>query len=186
MGLEPALGLLQHRPCPVDRIGVAFAISAGPNLEAQGQPRRQRVEQFVERQFRFARRGASVHRVGEKRGVVARRQLQRTITKLRVGQKPGVERRYIGAKTGEELFEELMSEEETHRAREVSGFFVLLPAFLGLYRGVAASHADMPAVSGIDSYRSDTGPFMSVDEIRTMLRRGCALLAPGTAPAVAR
>lgn len=97
-----------------------------------------------------------------------------------------VERRYIGAKTGEKLFEELMSEEETHRAREVSGFFVLLPAFLGLYRGVAASHADMPAVSGIDSYRSDTGPFMSVDEIRTMLRRGCALLAPGTAPAVAR
>jgi FlaA1/EpsC-like NDP-sugar epimerase len=89
-----------------------------------------------------------------------------------------VERRYIGAKTGEKLFEELMSEEEAGRAREVGGFFVLLPAFLGLYRGVAASHADLRPVSDLVSYRSDTGPFMPVDEIRSLLRRGNAIPHP--------
>jgi FlaA1/EpsC-like NDP-sugar epimerase len=42
----------------------------------------------------------------------------------------------IGAKAGEKLYEELLSEEEAGRTVELDAYFVVLPAFRGVYRDI--------------------------------------------------
>jgi FlaA1/EpsC-like NDP-sugar epimerase len=64
----------------------------------------------------------------------------------------------IGTKPGEKLYEELMSQEETRRAVELSKYFAILPAFRGLYREISY---------GYESTVSEkvTNPYISVNEV---------------------
>ena len=53
------------------------------------------------------------------------------------GLKPGdIKIENIGGKPGEKMFEELMNEEEVRRAWELDKYFVLLPAWGGIYRKI--------------------------------------------------
>lgn len=61
----------------------------------------------------------------------------------------------IGTKPGEKMYEELMSQEETRRAWELSKYFAVLPAFNSIYRSidyhfddVASNKVDNPYHSG--------------------------------------
>ncbi|MEX2650476.1 MAG: polysaccharide biosynthesis protein, partial [Alphaproteobacteria bacterium] len=44
------------------------------------------------------------------------------------------------AKAGEKLYEELLSEEEAGRTLELDDYFVVLPAFRGVYRDIDYSY----------------------------------------------
>jgi FlaA1/EpsC-like NDP-sugar epimerase len=63
----------------------------------------------------------------------------------------------IGAKPGEKLYEELMSQEETRRAVELKDYFSVLPAFRGVYHDIDYDYADV--VSG-----EVTRPYISAEE----------------------
>ena len=76
----------------------------------------------------------------------------------------------IGTKPGEKLYEELMSEEETRRSVELENYFVVLPAFRGIYQdipydyhGIVSKTVDIPYVSAVETA-------LSVDKIRAFLR----------------
>ena len=49
----------------------------------------------------------------------------------------------IGYKPGEKLYEELMSQEETRRTWELERYFVVLPAFISLYRSIDYEYSNM-------------------------------------------
>lgn len=81
-----------------------------------------------------------------------------------------IEQKMIGSKPGEKLYEELMTEEETARAVELERYFVVLPAFRGLYESVEYAY-DGELRRGADRpYVSRTEPAMSVEEIQSWLR----------------
>ncbi len=71
---------------------------------------------------------------------------------------------FIGAKTGEKRHEQLLSEEECERAYVRGEFYVIPPLFNARLPAVEPS-PEKPA-----AWRSDAGPFLSVDEIAIMLR----------------
>ncbi|MBN2062439.1 MAG: SDR family NAD(P)-dependent oxidoreductase [Deltaproteobacteria bacterium] len=53
------------------------------------------------------------------------------------GQRPDeIEINYIGTKPGEKMYEELMNLEEVRRAKELEKYFVITPAFAGLYKKI--------------------------------------------------
>jgi len=84
----------------------------------------------------------------------------------------------IGAKAGEKLYEELMTEEETTRAVELDRYFVVLPAFRGVYEQIKYSYPNELRRGADRPYVSRTEPAMSVEVIRAWLRssglaRGC-------------
>ncbi len=65
-----------------------------------------------------------------------------------------VEVKTIGAKPGEKLYEELMSQEETSRSVELADMFSVLPAFRGVYenivydyKGIVREEVDDPYIS---------------------------------------
>jgi len=78
----------------------------------------------------------------------------------------------IGAKPGEKLYEELMTEEEMPRALELDEMFVVKPAFPPIYGGI-----DYDGYDGITSrtvsnpYVSQNEAFMSVEEIKAYLQK---------------
>jgi len=78
----------------------------------------------------------------------------------------------IGSKPGEKLYEELMSEEETHRSLELPDYFVILPAFRGLYQDI---DYDFDAVAESDRvlspYVSAKSHCLSVEQIMQLLLR---------------
>ncbi len=88
------------------------------------------------------------------------------------GHDPGrIEIRIIGVKPGEKLYEELMSDEETRRAIELPSYFVVLPAFRGIYRQVEYSYPGLCG-DGVDRpYISAGEPAMSRKELREFLRK---------------
>ncbi len=65
-----------------------------------------------------------------------------------------IEIREVGAKPGEKLYEELMSDEERHRSLELAEMFVITPAFKGVYDniryqypGIVREAVDRPYIS---------------------------------------
>jgi len=76
----------------------------------------------------------------------------------------------IGAKAGEKLYEELMTDEETMRAYEMSHMFMVKPAYPPIYGGI-----DYDAYESITSkdvtnpYLSQNENHMSVEEIKIYL-----------------
>lgn len=49
----------------------------------------------------------------------------------------------VGAKPGEKMHEELMSQEETRRSLELSHYFIVLPAFRGIYRDIKYDYSEV-------------------------------------------
>lgn len=76
----------------------------------------------------------------------------------------------IGAKPGEKMYEELMSDEETGRSYEMDDFFVVLPAFKDIYsQELIKEYDSLPKVS--DPFNSENEYYMSIDEIASFLEQ---------------
>lgn len=76
----------------------------------------------------------------------------------------------IGAKPGEKLYEELMSEEETTRVIETDAYFVVLPAFRDLYP-VEYIYQNTMESCDVRPYRSSDEDCLSLSELREYLIR---------------
>ncbi|MDH5477783.1 MAG: polysaccharide biosynthesis protein [Nitrospinota bacterium] len=76
----------------------------------------------------------------------------------------------MGAKAGEKLYEELLSEEETRRAVELDSFFSVMPAFKSVYEDISY---DYPGKSGDEkltrAYNSLTERPMKSEELKRFL-----------------
>lgn len=76
---------------------------------------------------------------------------------------------YIGSKPGEKLYEELMSDEETHRSQELEDMFVTLPAHRFMYKHVDHVYPHLVR-TGVDrAYNSSSEERMSVSQIKDFL-----------------
>ncbi len=75
----------------------------------------------------------------------------------------------IGSKPGEKLYEELMSDEETSRALELSQFFAVLPAFRDLHSDSVYQYNDLVTEHVDDPYISSEATLMSHQEIEDFL-----------------
>jgi FlaA1/EpsC-like NDP-sugar epimerase len=84
----------------------------------------------------------------------------------------------IGAKPGEKLYEELMSEEETRRAMELKRYFIVLPAFRGIYHDIHYDYPDQLERRVLKPYVSATENPLSVHEITQLLKDYGLLTAP--------
>jgi FlaA1/EpsC-like NDP-sugar epimerase len=80
-----------------------------------------------------------------------------------------IKTKIIGTKPGEKLYEELMSDEETRRSVELSRYFVVLPAFRGIYHDINYSYQDLISDEVSNPYVSAREPALSVEEIRELL-----------------
>ena len=81
-----------------------------------------------------------------------------------------IEKKYIGTKPGEKLYEELMSEEEIRRAWELENYFVVLPA-LQINKGYSTfDFEDVVSKSVSKPYNSGLESVMSKSEILRVLK----------------
>ena len=75
-----------------------------------------------------------------------------------------------GAKPGEKLYEELMSEDEARRSIELSDMFVIKPAFSGIYPAIKYTYPNvLENVMPASSYISANEPAMSKEDLKTYL-----------------
>lgn len=88
-----------------------------------------------------------------------------------------IEIKLIGVKSGEKLYEELMSGEETRRAMELKKYFVVLPAFRSIYKEIEYSYEDMVSSQVGRPYISEQESFMTQNEIKAVLEEN-DLIAP--------
>jgi FlaA1/EpsC-like NDP-sugar epimerase len=77
----------------------------------------------------------------------------------------------IGAKAGEKMYEELLSEEEAGRTLELERYFVVLPAFRGVYRAIAYDYEGGRRPAEARAYTSALEPPMEREELRRFLHR---------------
>lgn len=75
----------------------------------------------------------------------------------------------IGAKPGEKLYEELLTEEESYRSLQLANFYVILPAFRDLYGVEYTYEGAQPHEKG-QTYRSHEQLWLSREEIAAYLR----------------
>jgi FlaA1/EpsC-like NDP-sugar epimerase len=75
----------------------------------------------------------------------------------------------IGTKPGEKMYEELMSQEETRRAIELSSYFVVLPAFRSLYRNVRYDFEDIITDTVSNPYHSGNEEKLTQKELKLFL-----------------
>jgi FlaA1/EpsC-like NDP-sugar epimerase len=75
----------------------------------------------------------------------------------------------IGAKAGEKMYEELMSKEETRRAWELDRYFVVRPAFEGLYRQIEYDYPDIVSKTVDNPYHSGHETPMTCEELEHFL-----------------
>ncbi|WP_018124306.1 polysaccharide biosynthesis protein [Desulfovibrio oxyclinae] len=75
----------------------------------------------------------------------------------------------IGVKPGEKMYEELMTGEETRRAIELQEYFVVPPAFRGLYKDISFDYPKVVSDKVDNPYHSGNEPHMSHDEILDFL-----------------
>ena len=95
-----------------------------------------------------------------------------------LARKRGIEVRTIGARPGEKNYEELLSEEEVRRTVETRNFFVVLPAFTGIYESIDYRYPDeRPGRIG-QAYNSSVVPLMDRPAIAKFLD-GAGLGAEG-------
>lgn len=91
----------------------------------------------------------------------------------RYGRDPrSISRISIPSRPGEKAYEELMTADESLRARDVGDMYAVLPA-IDLLPEVGAAYADLPAAT-IGAYRSDHVAMMEAAEVERMLAEGVA------------
>lgn len=77
---------------------------------------------------------------------------------------------FIGVRSGEKLYEELLTAEETSRALELEHMFVVLPALRDLYRNIHYSYPNQINRASLPrQYLSAQEPPMTVEEIKHFL-----------------
>ncbi len=84
----------------------------------------------------------------------------------------------IGTKPGEKLYEELMSQEETRRSIELDRYFVVKPAFRGIYQDIGYSYENVVSDNLNNPYISSEERPASKNEIRDILEKNDLLGAP--------
>jgi FlaA1/EpsC-like NDP-sugar epimerase len=75
----------------------------------------------------------------------------------------------IGAKAGEKLYEELMSQEEVNRSIELKDMFVVTPAFKAIYHSISYNYPDTVATKVDNVYASAAEKAFSKKELRDYL-----------------
>ncbi|GBD96274.1 MAG TPA: polysaccharide biosynthesis protein [Nitrospirae bacterium] len=75
----------------------------------------------------------------------------------------------IGAKPGEKLYEELMSDEEVHRSLELRDMFVVTPAFKSIYQSIQYEYPDTVSTQIQKSYVSENEKPLNKDELERYL-----------------
>jgi FlaA1/EpsC-like NDP-sugar epimerase len=75
----------------------------------------------------------------------------------------------IGAKPGEKLYEELMSDEEVHRSLELKDMFVVTPAFKSIYQSIQYEYPDTVSTRIKKSYISENEIPMQKAELEKYL-----------------
>lgn len=75
----------------------------------------------------------------------------------------------IGSKPGEKMYEELMSQEETRRALELTNYFVVKPAFESSYRKIDYKYKDIVSDKVTNPYHSGNESKLSKAELREFL-----------------
>lgn len=75
----------------------------------------------------------------------------------------------IGSKPGEKLYEELMSDEETRRALELTNYFSVTPAFKGMFANIDYDYDDVVSDTVDNPYVSSLETPMSKQEIKDYL-----------------
>ncbi|MDL2207164.1 polysaccharide biosynthesis protein [Desulfovibrio sp. OttesenSCG-928-M16] len=86
------------------------------------------------------------------------------------GKSPGsVIVKIIGKKTGEKIYEELMTEEETGRAVECRDFFAILPAFRALYGNITYKYAEQTRAPVHQPYNSATQKPLDRNDLTALL-----------------
>ena len=87
----------------------------------------------------------------------------------RLGGGRRIEIRTIGVKPGEKTYEELLSDEEVRRTVETPDFFVVLPAFKGVYQTIEYDRADQVSNHVGRAYNSSVVPLMDRAAIAAFL-----------------
>ena len=77
----------------------------------------------------------------------------------------------IGAKPGEKLYEELMSQEEMRRTVELKSYFSVLPAFRNIYHNIEYEYEDHINSVITKPYASNEEDPLSIGQIRIMLKK---------------
>jgi FlaA1/EpsC-like NDP-sugar epimerase len=72
----------------------------------------------------------------------------------------------IGAKPGEKMYEELMSDEETRRSIELRDMFVITPAFKSIYQSIKYEYPDTISSKILKSYTSENEEPLNKEEIK--------------------
>jgi FlaA1/EpsC-like NDP-sugar epimerase len=80
-----------------------------------------------------------------------------------------IEVRVVGSKAGEKLYEELVNDEEVRRTVELPTYYVVLPAFKGVYKTVEYSYPDMMAERISHPFNSATAQPMTQSAPRDYL-----------------
>lgn len=87
-----------------------------------------------------------------------------------------IQKKYIGSKPGEKLYEELMSDEETRRSLELKNSFAILPAFRGYFKTTAFDYSDVVSDVVTNPYNSSIETPISYEAIKEILVK-CDLLS---------
>lgn len=92
-----------------------------------------------------------------------------------------IEIKEIGTKPGEKQYEELMSEEEIRRTVELEDFFIVLPAFRGIYRDITYDYEDILREKVEHPYNSANEKPLSKSEVLAFLKKSDLLDLSATA-----
>lgn len=76
----------------------------------------------------------------------------------------------IGAKPGEKLYEELMSEEETTRTIELKKYFSIIPAFRSIYHDISYLYEGIISNNVDKAYNSTNESPMDIEELKLFLK----------------
>jgi FlaA1/EpsC-like NDP-sugar epimerase len=92
------------------------------------------------------------------------------------GFKPeNIEIKTIGAKPGEKMYEELMNQEETRRAVELSEYFVVMPAFRDVYKKITYEYPGTLSKTVSNPYISEKEKPLAKEELKKMLKENSLL-----------
>jgi len=75
----------------------------------------------------------------------------------------------IGSKPGEKLYEELMSDEETARAVELTDYFSVLPAFRQVYQEISYEYENIVSIDVSNPYVSADEQYLNKSELKEFL-----------------